>query len=227
METRKAVLDQLTDLILSASRPYPTRVAIDGRGGAGKSTLADELADAVRLTGRTVIRAEVDHFYRLDVDQSNRRQLTAASFYDAYDYAALQTLLLDPLGPGGSRRYRTRWHDGWNPGVIDDPELVAPDDAVLIVDGVYLLRPELSNVWDVRIYVSVEPQVGLARGVERDLLHARPTDVAAHRQRGIRVWRERYLPADDAYARSVQPLHLADAVLDNNDLSAPTLRLRA
>ncbi|MFN8537171.1 MAG: hypothetical protein U0232_06800 [Thermomicrobiales bacterium] len=45
--------------------------------------------------------------------------------------------MLGPLGPGGSRRYRARWHDGWNEGEIREPERVAPDDAVLLVEGVF------------------------------------------------------------------------------------------
>lgn len=221
------MLERLADLVSSVQRPNPTRVAIDGRGGAGKSTLADELADVLRARGRTVVRAEVDHFYRLDVDRRTRSQLTAAGFYGAYDHDALRRLLLDPLGPGGQRRYRARWHDGWNPGVIDGPEQSAPDDAVLILDGVFLLRPELADAWDVRVFVRVDPEVGLARGIARDMRHARPADPAADRERRLRVWRQRYLPADDAYLRTVRPDRLADAVVDNDDLAAPRLRVRS
>jgi uridine kinase len=223
---RARTLDRLAALVLSAERPHPIRVAIDGRGGAGKSTLADELAEVLRRRDRTVVRAEVDDFYQLELDRGTRSRLTAAAFYDAYDHAALRALLLDPLGPGGSRRYRTRWHDGWHPGVIDEPERTAPDDAILVLDGVFLLRPELVDAWDVRILVHVDPDVGLERGITRDMLHAQPDDPVADRERRLGVWRNRYLPADDAYIREVQPQRLADAVVDNNDLAAPRLRIR-
>jgi uridine kinase len=196
--SRAEILERLTDLIVAVGRPHPVRVAIDGRGGAGKSTLADELVAPLGRRGRPVIRVEVDDFYRLEIDKHNRGRLTAEQFRDAYDYAALRSLVLDPLGPGGSRRYRRRWHDGWNEGVIDRPELTAPDDAVLLVDGVFFLRSELVGLWDVRIYVDVDAEVGLTRGVERDLVFEAPETRAAARHRRIRVWRERYLPADDA-----------------------------
>jgi uridine kinase len=220
------MLERLADLIVAVERPHPVRVAIDGRGGAGKSTLADELVAPIERRGRPAIRAEVDDFYRLEVDKHSRARLTAQAFYDAYDHAALRRRLLDPLGPGGSRRYRRRWHDGWNEGEIDEPERTAPDDAVLLVDGVFLLRPELAGFWDVRIFVDVDAEQGLARGVERDLVFEAPETRAAGRERRIRVWRERYLPADDAYQRDVQPTILADAVVDNRDPAAPRLRLR-
>jgi len=40
------------------------RTAIDGPDAAGKTTLADELAVALRERGRDVIRASIDGFHR-------------------------------------------------------------------------------------------------------------------------------------------------------------------
>jgi uridine kinase len=223
---RAELLERLADLIVAVERPHPVRVAIDGRGGAGKSTLADALVAPIERRGRPVIRAEVDDFYRLEIDRRNRAGLTAEAFYAAYDYAALRRLLLDPLGPGGSRRYRRRWHDGWHEGVIDEPAWLAPDDAILLLDGVFLLRSELDRHWDARIFVDIDAELGMARGVERDLVFEPPATRDAGRERRIRVWRERYLPADDAYQRDVNPIALADAVVDNRDPASPRLLLR-
>ena len=220
---RAGALERLADLIVAVERPHPVRVAVDGRSGAGKSTLADELVAPIERRGRAVVRAEVDDFYRLEVDRHSRARLTAEAFYGAYDHAALRRLLLDPLGPGGSRHYRRRWHDGWNEGEIDEPERTAPDDAVLLLDGVFLLRPELDPFWDVRIFVHVDAEQGLLRGVERDLTLEPPQAPAAARALRVRRWRERYLPADDAYLRAVDPAARADAVVDNRDLAAPRL----
>ena len=89
-----------------------------------------------------------------------------------------------------------------------------------------MLRPELADAWDVRVFVRVDAEVGLERGVARDMRHAQPDDPAADRERRLRVWRERYVAADDDYLRAVRPWRLADAVIDNNDLAAPRIRLR-
>ncbi len=136
-------------------RPHPVRVAVDGRSAAGKSTLGNELEMALEPRGRSVIHTSIDDFYCPWVHKLSRRRLSAEAFYSrAYDYPALRSLLLEPLGPNGSRRYRTRWHDGWNEGQIDEPERIASSDAILIVDGVFLLRPELNGFWDVRVHTS-------------------------------------------------------------------------
>jgi len=37
-------------------------------------------------------------------------------------------------------------------------------DAVVIADGAYLLRPELRDLWDFRIFVEIDFDLVLARG---------------------------------------------------------------
>ena len=78
----------------------------------------------------------------------------------------------------------------------------------------------------VTLDVTVDAELGLARGIERDLVFEPAATRDAGRERRIRVWRERYLPADDAYLRAVDPAARADAVVDNRDPDAPRLRLR-
>lgn len=213
----------MAELIGAVERPHPVRVAIDGRSAAGKSTLGDELA-ALLGPRRPVIRASVDDFYGLWLHRHNRRYLSAEAFYSgAYDYSALRSLLLGPLGPGGSRRYRTRWHGSWNEGGIDEPEQVASDAAALIVEGVFLLRPELNGHWDVRVFVDIDVEQSLERGVERDLTLDEPATRAVRREQRVRVYQERYLPADESYLRVVNPISLADIVVDNRALENPRL----
>lgn len=224
---RAGVIAHLADLIAATARPHPVRVAIDGRSGAGKSTLAEELATALRGRGRPLIVASIDDFYGLWLDRRNRAALIAERFYaDAYDYAMLRALLLDPLGPGGSRRYRARWHDGWHEGEIAEPVGSAPDDTILLLEGVFLLRPELADAWDVRLFVDIDAARSLERGVARDLTLHPPAEWAARRADRERVYRERYLPADEGYLRAVRPQALADIVVDNRDLAAPRLAIR-
>jgi uridine kinase len=224
---RGRVLRQLVELIVAIERPHPVRVAIDGRSGAGKSTLGDELAAMIRGRGRATIQASIDDFHGLWVDKHNRRFLTAETFYSgAYDYETLRSLVLGPLGPGGTRRYRARWHDGWNEGAIDEPERVAPDDAVLLVEGVFLLRPELDEYWDMRIFVEIDVAQTLERGVERDLTLEEPAARESRRAERVRVYEERYIPAEERYLLEVDPVGRADVVLDNRVLDAPRMVVR-
>ena len=45
---------------------------------------------------------------------------------------------------------------------------IARAGMVPIVDGVYLLRPQLRGLWDFRIFVEIDFDLVLARGTARD-----------------------------------------------------------
>lgn len=212
------MLAAIADRILETERPHPVRVAIDGPDAAGKTTLADELAARLRAAGRPVIRASVDDFERPRAERYRRGRDAAEGYrLDAFDHPALVRLLLDPLGPGGDRRYRTTALDLER----DVPRLAGPetagDDAVLLVDGVFLLRPDLAGHWDVRVFVQVSAETTLARALRRDV----PAlgDEATVEAR----YRARYLPAQADYLALDGPLEAADMVIENDDPAAPRL----
>src|SRR5687767_15401879 len=106
--SRNEVLGYLADRIADRHASHPLRVAIDGVSAAGKTTLADELAPFVEARGRRVVRVMADDFGRPAPDRYVRGHESAEGYYrDAFDYDSLKALLLEPLGPGGSRRIKT------------------------------------------------------------------------------------------------------------------------
>jgi uridine kinase len=220
--SRRRVLEVLAGRIAGLAPAHPTRVALDGVDAAGKTTLADELAAALAELGRPVIRASLDDFQHPRAVRYRRGPESPAGYYrDAFDLPALRAALLAPLGPGGDRRYRTATFDYRADAPVAAPEEYAPADAVLLVDGVFLQRPELAGCWEYAVFVAVPPAVALARALVRDA--PRFGGAAAARAR----YRRRYLPAQRQYLARCRPEERADAVVGNADPAAPTLRFRA
>jgi uridine kinase len=215
---RPALLGRLADLVAARRQDHPVRVAIDGVDAAGKTTLADELAGQVAERGRPVIRASVDGFGRPRADRHRRGELSPAGYWlDAFDYPALRANLLDPLGPGGSRRHRTATFDLRSDQPRSSPLRLAPPHAVLLCDGVFLLRPELNDAWDLRIFLEVSLEEALRRALARDRA------LFGSAQATLARYRQRYLPAQRRYLATVQPRRIADLVVDNHDPAAPRL----
>jgi uridine kinase len=215
---RLALLARLADLIAARQQPHPVRVAIDGVDAAGKTTLADELGGLLAARGRPVIRAGIDGFGRPRADRYRRGELSAEGYWlDAFNYPALRANLLDPLGPGGSRRYRTAVFDVRTDQPRAAPLLLAPPDAVLVFDGVFLLRPELNDAWDLRVFLEVGLQETLRRAVARD--RALFGSAQTTRER----YQRRYVPGQRRYLATVQPQRTADVVIDNHDPTTPKL----
>lgn len=216
---RAGVLEHLADRIVAIRRGHPVRVAIDGLSAAGKSTLADELVEPVRRRGRPVIRVSIDEFKR-PLDQRRLPRESPEGYYvETYDDPVIRRSLLDPLGPGGDRRYRSKVFDNPTQSPVETPERIAPADAILLADGGLLLRDELNDAWDYRIFVEIDFDLVLRRGAERD--QAWMGSIEAARARYL----NRYIPGERRYLRTVRPLARADAIVDNRDPANPRLRI--
>ncbi len=217
--TREEALRRLAGLIAGTAVDHPTRVAIDGPDAAGKTTLADELGATLRGSGREIIRASADGFHRPRARRHARGPDSPAGYYeDSFDSGALRSSLLDPLGPGGDRFHRTAVFDFRTDDPVDRPWARAAERAVLLVDGVFLLRPELRDAWDVRIFVTVTPDTALRRGIERD------GDLFGSAEAVEQRYRDRYLPGQQIYVARCHPEQIADVVVVNDDPARPLLR---
>ncbi|MGH9223931.1 MAG: response regulator [Acidimicrobiales bacterium] len=101
-------------------------VAIDGASGTGKSTFADEVADALGARRRLVVRASIDSFHRPQRDRYRRGKESAAGYYlDSHDLTALQERLLAPFRRG-TGTYVTAVFDEPSDCEITAPALAAP-----------------------------------------------------------------------------------------------------
>ncbi len=218
---RRELIGLLADAVGSVTVPHPTRVAVDGPPAAGKTTLADELAAVLRARGRYVIRATVDDFLFPRGQRYRRGEFSAEGCYvDTHDHGSLNRVLLDPLGPGGDRRFRHTVYDHATDTVLSPPPTTAPADAVLVFDGVFLLRPELVDRWELRVFVSTALDKTVDRAVIRESRVSTRADVE-------RRWHERYLPAQRLYFATARPAEHADVVVHNDDPGRPMWEIRA
>ncbi|MFG1807068.1 cytidylate kinase family protein [Streptomyces sp. NPDC049040] len=225
--TRGELVSRLVEAIGSVSTAHPLRVAVDGPPASGKTTLADELAVALRAQDRVVIRASIDDFLRPRAERYARGRYSAEGcYFDAHDRAALCRVLLDPLGPGGDLRFRHTVHDADTDTPSCAPAATAPADAVLLFDGVFLLRPELVDRWDLRVFVSVSFERTVDRAKDRDAaLSGSPADTADAAEIE-RSWRDRYIPAQQLYFGTARPTDHADVIVYNDQLHRPTWEVR-
>ncbi len=200
-----------------ASSPGRLRVVIDGRTAAGKTSFGHELASAVRLLGRPTLRASLDDFknpwpeaFRLGYDRTS-----GPGFYrNAWDFTAARELLLTPAGPGGSGEVVLCARDPHTGADHGSVVVQAPEDAVLVVDGVFAFRPEYDEFWDHRVWLEVGAEVAIERGIARD------TGLEGVEE-ATRLHRDRYLPAEEIYLAEIRPAERADFIIDNTDFANP------
>ncbi len=194
---------------------YPhrrVRVGVDGVDGAGKSTFAAALAGAI--TARPVVACTVDGFHRPRADRYRQGRDSPAGFFeDSYDYPTLRRCLLDPFGPTGDGRFRRAAFDHRADRPVDAPVEWAPPTAVLIVDGLFLHRPELRDAWDHSVFLRVGFAETYARMARRDGSPADPADPA----------NRRYVEGQRRYLAECEPERRASVVIDNTDPAVPVV----
>ena len=201
-----------------ASGSGRVRVCIDGYTAAGKTTFAVELAEAVRRRGRSTLRASFDDFkhpWRHAIEHGYDRTSGEGYYRNAPDFDSARELLLTPAGPDGSGRVVLCAHDPLTGEDHRSVSVQAADDAVLIVDSVFAMRPEYDTHWDLRIWLDVPASVSLARGVARD------TEMEGGAAAAEALHRDRYHAAERLYVAEVDPVPRADVVIDNTDVRAP------
>jgi uridine kinase len=190
----------LAKRISDLPRDRPQLVAIDGASGVGKSTFGDELAAVLAGGSRPVVRASIDSFHNPRAVRYRRGKASPEGYYlDSHDFGALEHELLAPFRNGSA--FRRAVFDEPTDSAVDAPAETAPPSAVLVFDGLFLLRPQLRHHWDLAI-----------------LLTNNPRPEPAH-DRG-----RRYVDGYALYVADADPVQAADIVVDNDCLEAPVIR---
>jgi uridine kinase len=134
------------------------------------------------------VRAGIDDFHRPRGERYRRGPLSPEGCYrDTFDLTAVRRAVLASAGP------------------------------VLVFDGVFLLRPELRDLWDLSVFVGVAPEETVRRALVRDAGLMGGEDGVRER------YARRYLPAQELYRAEADPVGVADVVLGNDDPEHPTV----
>lgn len=204
---KRDTLDSLADEFLHNYAKGRTIIAIDGIDGAGKTMFADAFAERLGRGGHAVFRASIDDFHRPRAERYAQGEDSAAGFYnDSFDYALFRRVLIEPFRMGGSTGFVTAAFDVARDQPREMDWTTGPQDATLVVDGIFLNRPELRGIWNWSVWLEVPATVAESRMLDRDGPSRHPA----------RYWggQELYLAADD-------PRRRASAIVDNTDYDHP------
>lgn len=209
--------DQRTEFLsaLLALMPVPEPegpnliVGIDGVDGSGKTRLADELAARMPSS----VRVSIDGFHHL---RKHRYRLGPSSpegfWLDSYDYEQFHREVIGPFR-NGRGTYVPAGHDVDSDALLTGPRLDVPRGSLLIVDGIFLHRPELRDIWDLSVFLDVPFEESVRRMSARDGL---PADPSAPEN-------GRYVGGQQLYLTTCSPAERATILVDYRDLDRPII----
>ncbi len=209
----------LSGAILGYRKESPVLVGIDGVDASGKTTLADRLAVYLEQSGRQIIRASVDGFHNRSIIRYRQGKESPSGYYqDSFNHRLLIEKLLQPLSTG-KLEYRERVFDYRIDKAVDVPVQKAEKDAILVMDGIFLFRPELIRYWDIKIFLDVDFDVTVQRAIRR----AKDLESPETEQEIIDIYNRRYMPGQKLYFEEANPQEIADILIDNNDFDSPVI----
>jgi uridine kinase len=192
---RRDVLDALAEEILHNYAHGRVIVALDSEDTAAADAFGADLVEVLKKRGHSAFAARLNDF----VAPRERREAwgpaSAESLYgNTYDLSVLRRVLIDPFRMGGSTGFVAAAYDRARERQIQAKWLTAPEDAILVLSGEYLQRPELKGLWNFTAWLESKP--------------LDPPDklVAAARK---------------LYARDVKAREAASAIIDNSDPDHP------
>lgn len=190
--TSDEAIHEIELLLAAAGNDSPVAVAVDGHSAAGKSTFALLLAH--HLDGAIVYG---DHFYRL-MEPGERSQLGPAEGAELYyDWQRMRDEVLTPLHEGRTARYRP--YD-WERDALESRTITIEPRPVLIVEGLFVSRPELDSFNDLAALVVADQEIRLRRQLDR-------ADASES-------WLERWDAAERWYFDHVRPPDHFDMIVD-------------
>ena len=217
---RKEILSKIAQAIGEVELPHPVRVGIDGLSASGKTIFADEIGEVLQEDGKKVVRAGLDGFHNPPEIRHRQGPMSVDGYVeDSFDYAAVREKVLQPLGPGGDRRYAPEIFDHQKGEAKTVEFKDAPEDAILLFEGVMLFRKELVDFFDFRVLVMCSVVVILERAKVRDLAHFGDMKTL------LEKYEKRFIPGQKKYLSENQPAQVADVIFFNDDPEHPSISL--
>lgn len=180
-------------------------IGIDGLGGAGKSTISEEIYQYLKDKGYHTILLHIDDFIHI-------REVRYNSAY-----------------PEWHCYYNLQWRFDYFRSVIDEikkntedyididlynkdedtyyqQRFAINDNMIIIVEGIFLQRKEYHNIFDYVVYLDIPEDIRLQRVLKRDTY-------IGDEQQIIDKYERRYFPAQHKYLEECQPQKNANFIL--------------
>lgn len=138
--------------------PAALRLGVDAAVPGDRALVAEALSALLVSDARPVLRVGAEDFLRpRSVRLESGPHDPDAGYESWYDTYALLREVLDPLAPGGSGRWLPTLWDADRDRATREPSREAPLGAVLVLDGPFLLRWELSGAFDAVAHLGTSP----------------------------------------------------------------------
>lgn len=216
-DPRRQVLDRLVHLIRQRKPGHrPLIVGITGMDTSGKSQLTHALAGELERFSHQVQVVHVDDFHRPRAQRYLPELPEPVQYYEhSIDFGRAASDVLRPIQVDHSLDVTLKLLDLPSDAWTLERRYVVSDQTIVLLEGVFLFRPELRNLVGLFVYLHVDEPVVLERG--------RARDVPNQGEEVMRKYHSKYLPAQRSYLAAHPPELHAEVIIDNSSWEEPVV----
>ena len=203
----------LTEIDRRKSRDRPFVVGITGIDAAGKTLFTEALENHLITKNRHVQVISLDDFHNPRQVRYNRENQAENYFHRSFNIKSIVETLLIPIRRDNKYSIKLNLLDLNTDKYENRKQYSFQQDTIVIIEGVFLFRKELSPYIDYRVFLDISFEECERRAIARNIPVC-SDDV-------LRKYDEKYLPAQEQYLKKYLPQEAADMLIDNNNWKHP------
>ena len=189
-------ISRVDELVKHSNRPV--LVALDGKSGTGKSTIANQIAK--RFGG---VEITADDFWTGGSNEEWDEKTPKEKADLAIDWKRIRSEVLEPLLAGKPAAwYPFDWKTGRG---LSEQAHHSESKPLIVLDGAYSTRPELQDIIDFSVLVEVP-----------DDANRRARLIGRENEEYMKDWHGRWDVAEDYYFTEVRPRESFDMIIANH-----------
>ena len=181
-------------------------IGIDGLGGAGKSGISEKIREKLIENQYHTVLLHIDDFINTKKVRYNDAYPDWQCYYDIqwrYDYFVAN--VINKIKTNGITGVEVELYDR-DKDTYYIRNYSIEKKTIVIVEGIFLQRKELSAIFDFVIYIDIPEDIRLKRVLIRDTY-------MGNQQQIINKYENRYFPAEHKYINDYHPADYADYVI--------------
>lgn len=186
---------------IDKSRPFI--VGMDGLGGAGKTTLTQQLKQELQQTSE-VFAIHLDNHI---VERSRRYHTGYEEWYEYYNLQWNLPMLTEDLFKTLHQRQTKLSLPFYNLSLDKQTMKTIPvsPETILLIEGVFLQRKEWESYFDFTVFIDCPKEIRYERVLKRDAY-------LGDEQARVDKYKRRYWLAENYYMTEVKPQEIADRI---------------
>lgn len=189
-------------------------VAIEGNDLSGKTTFSKMLKEHLKHKNLNAHILHQDNFANKKSERNLYGKWSPKGFYYLYwDYKSILEYILRPINEGKTVRYQRPIYDFHSDSVINNFEIVIHPSDILIIEGLFLLRDEYKDEFDLIVEFIIPSDTVIKRALARDV------PLLGDSEYVIKHYNDVVLPAHAWY--KTRKAKEADIIVDTSDFNEP------